>query len=224
MIWSQTYPGIQSMVPAIRAFVRAMLDGSPRQEDAELIATELGTNSLRHTPSGAGGQVRLDISVLHGYARIAVTDEGAGGWENNTLSETDEEEESGRGLQIVVALADKVGHEVTDSGQTVWAELHWPVPDTEGNDHPMATDEDALSAIAADFPGWHLWRPRRMDSRPSSWAATRREETAGVDPTVMANTAEDLRAALAEQRDMVERTGRQPLLLQVFPEGDEHGA
>lgn len=125
MNWSQTYPGLQVMVPAIRAFVRAMMDDSPRRNDGELIASELGTNSLRHTSSGSGGPVRVDVSTRRGWARIAVTDKGTGGWEH-TLSAPDEGEESGRGLQIVLALADKVGHDVDADGQTVWAELHWP--------------------------------------------------------------------------------------------------
>jgi hypothetical protein len=77
-----------------------------------------------------------------------------------------------------------------------------------------------IAAIEAAYPGWRIWRPKRRDDQPSSWAATRRDESAGVHPTVMANTAELLRAELAEQRRLVERTGRRPVVVEVFPGGE----
>lgn len=82
------------------------------------------------------------------------------------------------------------------------------------------TDEETLEQISADFPGWRVWRPRRRDDKPTSWAATRRDESAGVHPTVIMNTAEQLRAALAEQRRLVERTGQRPVVVEVFPAGE----
>jgi anti-sigma regulatory factor (Ser/Thr protein kinase) len=125
MDWSQTYPGIPSMVPAIRAFVMGLLDESPRRDDARVIASELTTNSLRHTPSGdAGGEITVAVSTGDGWARIAVTDQGAGGW-GRPVAHAGEDEETGRGLEIVAALADKIGHDVDEHGQTVWAELTW---------------------------------------------------------------------------------------------------
>jgi hypothetical protein len=79
---------------------------------------------------------------------------------------------------------------------------------------------DTPEAIEGDYPGWHVWRPKRWDDKPTSWAATRRDEGVGVDATVIMNTAEELRAALAEQRDLVERTGHRPLTVDVFPLGE----
>lgn len=126
MEWSLRYPGIPSMVPAIRAFVIGLLEDSPRRHDAGIIASELATNSLRHTPSGRpGGEIQVEVSGGDGWARIAVTDQGAGGWDG-TLGQTGEDEETGRGLEIVAALASKMGHDVSERGQTVWAELMWP--------------------------------------------------------------------------------------------------
>lgn len=85
----------------------------------------------------------------------------------------------------------------------------------------LPTDDETIERITAEFPGWRVWRPKRWDDKPSSWAATRREESAGVDPTVITNTPEQLRAALAEQRDLVERTGRRPVVAgEVFPGGE----
>ncbi len=35
--------------------------------------------------------------------------------------------EYGRGLFIVEQTADKIGHDITESGQTMWAEFTWDV-------------------------------------------------------------------------------------------------
>lgn len=85
----------------------------------------------------------------------------------------------------------------------------------------LPTDDETIERITAEFPGWRVWRPKRWDDRPSSWAATRRDESAGVDPTVLANTADELRTALAKQREAVELTGRRPVVAgEVFPGGE----
>ena len=124
MEWSQTYPGLTSMVPAIRAYVRGLLAGSPRRDDAELIASELAGNSIRHTPSGGrGGQLTISVETRPGWARISITDAGTGDWTRLTPAEA--LGDYGRGLVLVDALADKVGHDVAEDGQTLWAELTW---------------------------------------------------------------------------------------------------
>ncbi|MFA1541022.1 ATP-binding protein [Actinomadura monticuli] len=115
------------MVPAIRAFVRGLLDGSPRTSDAELVVSELAANSLRHTISGApGGEVSVTVALRPGWVRIAVTDAGAGAWQQ-PAGAVDAVSEYGRGLFIVEQTADKVGHDITKSGQTMWAEFTWDV-------------------------------------------------------------------------------------------------
>lgn len=127
MEWSQTYPGLPSMVPAIRAYVRGLLDGSPRTSDAELVVSELAANFLRHTVSGApGGEVSVVVALRPGWARIAVTDAGAGAWKPPDAA-LDAVSEYGRGLFIVEQTADKVGHDITECGQTMWAEFTWGV-------------------------------------------------------------------------------------------------
>lgn len=126
MEWSQTYPGLPSMVPAIRAYVRGLLLGSPRRDDAELIASEFAGNAIRHTPSGApGGQITITVTTRPGWARIALHDVGDGDWTRPTPAEA--LGDYGRGLVLVEALADKLGHDVDEAGQTMWAELAWSV-------------------------------------------------------------------------------------------------
>lgn len=112
------------MVPAIRAFVRGLLTDSPRRQDAELIVTELATNSLRHTPSGApGGELSIAVTLRPGWARIAVADTGTCTWTRPDVTEA--LGDYGRGLLLVEQIADKLGHDITGTGQTMWAELVW---------------------------------------------------------------------------------------------------
>ena len=115
---SVTFPGVAAIVPAARRYVPGILADSPRVDDAELIAAELAANAIRHTPSGhAGGQFTVSIWSKPGWARIEVADGSAGQWHP---LRGDTNDEYGRGLAIVAALADRLGHDVTSGGaQTV---------------------------------------------------------------------------------------------------------
>lgn len=106
-----------------------MLANSPRVDDAETIVSELAGNALRHTSSGTGGTFTVRVTTKPGWALIEVADEGTGPWVRN-LAPSDEEEECGRGLAIVTALADGLGHDIEPTGQTTWAELAWPIDDS----------------------------------------------------------------------------------------------
>jgi anti-sigma regulatory factor (Ser/Thr protein kinase) len=119
-----TFPGLPAIVPSARRFVRGILAGSPRAGDLELITAELASNAIRHTPSGQeGGEFTVTVRTEPGWARIEVSDSGTGEWsapQDGTL-----DDEYGRGLAIVAALADKLGHDIRAGGQTVWAEINW---------------------------------------------------------------------------------------------------
>jgi anti-sigma regulatory factor (Ser/Thr protein kinase) len=122
---SITYPGIPASVPAVRRFVRGIFADSPRVDDLELIAAELITNALRHTPSGReGGKFTITVRREPGRARLEVADQGSGPWRppppHGGMAE------DGRGLAIVAALADEMGHGVI-AGQTrvTWADVGW---------------------------------------------------------------------------------------------------
>jgi len=119
-----TFPGLPAIVASARRFVRGILAGSPRAGDLELITAELASNAIRHTPSGQeGGEFTVTVRTEPGWARIEVSDSGTGEWsapQDGTL-----DDEYGRGLAIVAALADKLGHDIRAGGQTVWAEINW---------------------------------------------------------------------------------------------------
>jgi anti-sigma regulatory factor (Ser/Thr protein kinase) len=119
-----TFPGLPAIVPSARRFVRGILDDSPRADDMELIASELITNSILHTPSGGdGGEFTVTVRTGPGWARIEVSDTGTGHWYPHDGARSDDE--YGRGLAIIATLADKFGHDATPGGQTLWAEVHW---------------------------------------------------------------------------------------------------
>ena len=119
-----TFPGLPAIVPSARRFVRGLLADSPRAEDMELVASELVTNAILHTPSGdTGGEFTVRLITGTGWARVEVSDAGTGQWHPRESLGSDDE--YGRGLAIVASLADKFGHDATATGQTLWAEIHW---------------------------------------------------------------------------------------------------
>ena len=59
---SVTFPGLPAIVPSARRFVRGILDDSPRADDMELIAGELISNAILHSPAGEpGGEFTVTI-------------------------------------------------------------------------------------------------------------------------------------------------------------------
>jgi anti-sigma regulatory factor (Ser/Thr protein kinase) len=125
---SVTFPGVPAIVPSARRLVRGVLARSPRADDLELIAAELVSNAILHSPSGQNdGHFTVSVLTGDGWARVEVSDTGTGEW--HPPAGTDLDAEYGRGLAIVAALADKFGHNATATGQTVWAEAAWPQPE-----------------------------------------------------------------------------------------------
>ena len=119
-----TFPGLPAIVPSVRKFVRGILADSPCAEEMELIVAELASNAIRHSPAGRdGGEFTVTVRTGHGWARIEVSDAGTGEW--HAPQDEGPDAEYGRGLAIVAALADKLGHDITAAGQTVWAEVGW---------------------------------------------------------------------------------------------------
>ncbi|HEX8645961.1 MAG TPA: SpoIIE family protein phosphatase [Thermoleophilaceae bacterium] len=93
-------------------------------EQLKLLATELVTNSCRHA-AAKGDPIGLVLAIDEGVVRLSVTDTGPGFAAPS--GQPDPDGESGRGLFIVDALADRWG--VDDTGGTrVWLELGAPLP------------------------------------------------------------------------------------------------
>lgn len=129
--WSISVPGVPAMVPVTRLFVRAFLAGNPLAGDAELITSEYATNAIRYGAAGEGGTIRVTVSTGPGLVRIEVSDHAAPGGlaRPDPLSpelpagRPGEEDQTGRGLLLVDAIADRWGHDGAAGHRTAWAEL-----------------------------------------------------------------------------------------------------
>lgn len=117
MTVSQTFPADVTSVAAARRFVSSELaDLGTRLETVVLLVSELATNAVRHATSA----FELSIERSDGLLRVEVADQGAGA---PNKQPHDIEAPSGRGLQIVEALADEWGVTERQRGKAVWFTL-----------------------------------------------------------------------------------------------------
>ncbi|MGR3931487.1 ATP-binding protein [Streptomyces sp. BRA346] len=119
--YRETMPCEPQSASRARRLVRAALntwDLGPLVEDGMLIISELVGNAARHS-----GCRLLRVSVRlpeRGRVRLAVTDKCL---QAPIAQAPDSNEECGRGLLLVAAMADRWGTEYRTWGKTVWAEL-----------------------------------------------------------------------------------------------------
>ncbi|HET6187112.1 MAG TPA: hypothetical protein VFE59_08930 [Trebonia sp.] len=66
----------------------------------------------------------------------------------------------------------------------------------------MSTTDD-LTALAADFAGWHIWRGRSASGRETDWHATSKRRESGKRARLAAADAAGLRALLAQEEALV---------------------
>jgi anti-sigma regulatory factor (Ser/Thr protein kinase) len=123
-------PGDPALCPEIRRRTRTALAGFPSLvDDAELVVSELFGNACRHTRSGDGGTVTVNVSALRtGLVVLSVTDDGpkrdpvTGRPLRPRVQPFDSRMPCHRGLRIVMAVTDDWGSWTTDDGgHTVWA-------------------------------------------------------------------------------------------------------
>lgn len=115
---SRVFRGHPALVGRARRFVAGVLNGCPLTERAVLLTSELVTNALAHTLSGAGGSFEVIVWRDADSVLVAVFDDGSDG--SPALVGADPESESGRGLGLVAALADRWGHEGATAAGAVW--------------------------------------------------------------------------------------------------------
>ena len=66
-------------------------------------------------------------------------------------------------------------------------------------DTKTSLEDRDLAQLRHDFTGHRIWRAVRWDGRPGDWVASLHDPAAGVDPTVICSSAEELRAALRSE-------------------------
>jgi anti-sigma regulatory factor (Ser/Thr protein kinase) len=118
-----TVPCLPDQVGVVREFVQRELEGDPRAEVAVLVASELATNSFRHSSSRLGGTMTVIVmGARDGIVLVGVAD--AGGGTVPVLRDEDDCAEEGRGLRLVSYLCPKWGFQVQpDGGLVTWVAL-----------------------------------------------------------------------------------------------------
>jgi anti-sigma regulatory factor (Ser/Thr protein kinase) len=117
----RAFPGSRDQVRHARDFVRRAIAGFPGADDALLLTSELVTNAVVHTASGAGGMFAVTVWRDQDWARIAVRDGGS--VTAPVVRPINAAEESGFGLGLVAMLADRWGHDGDAYGRVVWFEM-----------------------------------------------------------------------------------------------------
>lgn len=120
--WSRSFPGKPEQVRAARRFVTGLLEDMPAVAVVELLVSELATNAVEHTGSGApGGEFVVSLVFDPDRVRLAVADQGSS--HTPLRGAGGDCDEDGRGLLIVAGYAKSWGITGDDQGRVVWAEL-----------------------------------------------------------------------------------------------------
>jgi anti-sigma regulatory factor (Ser/Thr protein kinase) len=121
-----TIAAVPEQVRLARAFVIGALGRShPRAFDAALLASEMVTNSVRHSGSAVqGGFVTVAVTVGEGGVRVEVTDRGGDSVPVlKAVGSADGDGEGGKGMRLVDALAARWGYERGGGYATTWFEI-----------------------------------------------------------------------------------------------------
>jgi len=109
---------VPKAVPEARRAVREHM-GVPCPE-LLLCVSELLTNVIAHVGEGSPVTLRL-LPVEEGRIRVALTDPDPHAW--LVMRRSDADDERGRGLLLLDAVAHRWGVWLTPAGKTVWCEL-----------------------------------------------------------------------------------------------------
>lgn len=115
-------PGKPSQVSRARALVASALGRDhPLYDDVVLLTSELATNAVLHSRSGAGGSFTVSLASSRGAVRVFVTDSGSD--RPPCVCRTGAQDTSGRGLPLIEALSHRWGFTRQQGSTTVWFEL-----------------------------------------------------------------------------------------------------
>jgi serine/threonine-protein kinase RsbW len=156
--WRRVFPGEERQISVLRRWLTSLLPDCPAREDAAYVATELGSNAVRHTASGRGGWLTVEVTWHRAVLRVAVADCGSQTWPRMIEDSADEH---GRGLLLVRGLALRTGVCGDDRGRLVWADIPWPDPRAVASPSWQEPYEAAIReaevALAKRFVGVHAW-------------------------------------------------------------------
>jgi serine/threonine-protein kinase RsbW len=115
-------PGHPETLALARSWVLGLLpEACPRAADVALVVSELATNAVLHSASGApGGVVDVLVDVEPDAVALAVVDQGPA-----LLPALRPAGEGGYGLTLVREVVDAYEVTSTEAGRTVWCRLDW---------------------------------------------------------------------------------------------------
>jgi serine/threonine-protein kinase RsbW len=126
VLGSVTIPGRPQAVSGARAFVARTVRAAGKADDvdseaATLLTSELVTNAIQHTASGApGGTVTIVVIDVARGVLIEVIDDGSA---SVPIVKSDLLAPDGHGLYLVKQLAAQWGYRRDQAGTTVWFHL-----------------------------------------------------------------------------------------------------
>jgi anti-sigma regulatory factor (Ser/Thr protein kinase) len=120
---SVTLAGRAERARAARMFVSEVLGpGHPCGDVAVLLVSEVFSNSVRHSGSGAAGEtVTVAVRAGGSIVRVEVTDRA--GARTPELRSAGHDAEGGRGLELVAALAARWGSRRRGGRRVTWFEV-----------------------------------------------------------------------------------------------------
>jgi anti-sigma regulatory factor (Ser/Thr protein kinase) len=121
MLEKAVFPATEAAVGEARRWMRKILHGHPRCDDAVLLLSEAFTNSVVHTRSPVIGTVVL--MEEDGCVQIEVIDDGADTMPSACRHSPDDLAESGRGVRLIRALSSRWGFSEENPRCVVWFAL-----------------------------------------------------------------------------------------------------
>ncbi len=147
--WRRVFPGEERQLGVLRRWLELLLPECPERGDVASVATELGTNAIRHTASARGGWFAVEITRHRQAVRVAVADGGAPG-APQVLD--DPAGEHGRGLLVVRGLSVRTCICGDHRGRLVWADVPWG---DAGAVDSAALQDEREAAIVSGL-GWPI--------------------------------------------------------------------
>jgi len=147
--WRRVFPGEERQLGVLRRWLELLLPQCPARDDVACVATELGTNAVRHTASGRGSWFAVEITWHRQAVRVAVADGGAPGAPRVI---DDPAADHGRGLLVVRGLSVRTGVCGDHRGRLVWADVPWG---DAGAAAPASPQDEHETAIVGG-QGWPI--------------------------------------------------------------------
>ena len=186
--WRRVFPGEERQLGVIRRWLKSLLPESPSRDDLATVVTELGANAIRHTASGRGGWLIVEVAWHGSLVRVAVAD---GGGPTEPRATEEPAADHGRGLMLVRGLTSRMGVCGDHRGRLVWADVLWvgaaSVATVTRDDPYEAAIREGEASLARRFAHVPAWFGR---STMEWWAL------AGPDDLVTASSARELAGLL----------------------------